>query len=147
MGWTEWIKINSPSTSKLPKKLLCGIATNYMKYRTISHSVTLEALLTTARFIKVTFIYIITSVNTNTVIWNLILSYNNFSLTQTLLEQSSYNHSASDSEPTTHCFSKHMATPGVHRDSDKSSLHYDVWMEHQRVCTYILHLKWIICCI
>lgn len=40
-----------------------------------------------------------------------------------------------------------MATPGVHTDSDKCSLHCDVWTECQRVSAFTLHLKWIICCI
>lgn len=62
MGWNEGgsvqIMINCIRTSKLLKRLLCGKAMNYMKYRTISHTVTVQTILTTTKFIKVSCLFI-----------------------------------------------------------------------------------------
>ena len=62
-GGSVQIMINSMSKSKLLKRLLCGMAMNYMKYRTIPHTVTVGTMLTTTtttttRFIKVTCLFI-----------------------------------------------------------------------------------------
>jgi len=61
MGWNERGQCANHDKFyeyiKLLKRLLCGKAMNYMKYRTIPHAVTVRTMLTT-RFIKVPYLFI-----------------------------------------------------------------------------------------
>lgn len=122
-GGSVQITINSMSTSKLLKRLLCGKAMNYMKYRTIFHTVSVRTMLTTTRFIR-SHVYLYhyeckykyCYLKINTLILTTIHFINSYSSWMNITQP----------------------------DSDKCSLHCDVWTEYQRVSAFISHLKWII---